>query len=233
MSYTYKLNIYTGLMDKVYRVAPDIVNPSVSLTSPQFGYYIMGESIWPINLAALTTKATYDIEKVEFSRWWSLINTVDPATPGGGTENYADAWPFTTNQTWQARVYDDHWLSANSNVWSIIFQNYLFRGMDGNDTIDEGQIEALEDSLAKASFPWVYSFASVLDEYKYFARPTRLWQPSDPTLDFTDNGTGFPIPFQLQSWAVAITNWFWFTEDYYVYRSVNKLWGAMVIKVQP
>jgi len=59
-----------------------------------------------------------------------------------------------------------------------------------------------------------------------------LGQPSDPTSDFKDNDSGFSIPFQLQG-TVAVTNSLGYTENYYVYRSVNILGGALNIRIQP
>ncbi len=233
MPYSYHLNIYTWLMDKVYEVAPTIVWPTITLTSPQAWQYVLWQSIWPVALNATTVKGTNNIQLVTFRRWGSDIHTINPATAWWWLETYSDTGPFTTAQIWQAYVEDITGLNALSNTVSITFENYFYRGMDPNTALWETEVEALENNTVKWTFPGVYAFASELWSYKYFGRPTRLWQPSDPTIDFIDNDTGFAIPFQLQAWVVSITNTYGFTENYYIYRSVNVLWWALNIRVQP
>lgn len=212
-------------------VVPD--SPLISLSSPESWAYVMWQSVWPIQLNATTTKMTNDIQSVTFKRWTSVINTINPAIVLWWLETYSDIWPFTTNQSWSSYVEDTAWLNSISNSVSINFANFFYRGMDPNTTIDETLIEWIENNSLTNTFPWIYSFSMELWSYKYFARPIRLWQPSDPTLDFIDNDTWFPIPFQLQAWVTSITNTHWFTEDYYVYRSVNVLWWILNIRIQP
>lgn len=224
---------FFSLVECVCWSAPAPTWPNVSLASPEAWTYVMWQSIWPINLNATTTKWDNDIQSVEFFRWSTSINTIDPATAWWAVETYADAGPFTSDQTWHALVTDVTWLSnVSNNIW-IHFSNYFYYGMSPNTTLTESDIIWLEDNTLRDNYTWVYALWAETWSYKYFARPTRLWQPSDPTVDFIDNDTNFPVPFQLQTGTISITNSYGFTEDYYVYRSVNVLGGAMNIRIQP
>lgn len=206
--------------------------PTIVLTSPAFNtIHILWTSVSPVDLTWTTTRGSVDIATVEFFRWATSIDLIDPAIALWWVETYTDTWSYTSNTSFTATVTDDN-LLTDSDTKTIMFGNYFYRWADPLWAITETEIEALENNTVKNTFPWVYAFGSELWSYKYFARPTRLWQPSDPTLDFIDNDTGFPIPFQLQ-WTVNVTNAYWYAEDYYVYRSVNVLWWALNIKVQP
>lgn len=206
----------------IWPVVP--VAPSITLASPQAGIYENGESVWPVVLNATVTPGTNPVTSIDFFNGATNIQS-------GLSTTATDTWPFTTDQTRHATATDGT-LTWTSNDVSISFLSKFYYGMDANTSIDETWVEALEYNQLKASFTGVYAFASVLSEYKYFARPVSLWQPSDETSDFKDNDTWLSIPFQLQG-TISITNTLWYTENYYVYRSVNILWWALNIQVQP
>lgn len=209
---------------------PWVVDPSAILASSEAWLYENGQSVWPIQLDASTTRGDNDIQSVVFRRWTTPINTIDPANPAGGLESYADVGPFTTSTNRSVYIEDNVWLNSLSNQISISFASLFFRGTNANASIAEPEVEALANNQLQTTYVGTYALASALGEYKYFSRPVSLWQVVDPTLNFIDDNTWFPIPFVLEN-TISITNSHWYTEMYHIYRSVNVLGGALNIRI--
>jgi len=228
-----QVNVY----DKVVAVSwgwsssppPPPVAPTISLVSPQAWQYEIWQSVWPIVLNATTVAGTSPIATVTYRRAWVGIFTNNSPIPTGGADTYTDLWPFTGDTTWNAVVSDGS-LSWSSNNVSITFARRIFFGADPALAPDEAIVEALEGSSLKTVFTGTYACPGELWAYKYIARPAVLGQVSDPTSDFKDASTMFPIPFNAPV-TVSVTNAYGLTQNYYVYRSVNVLGWAFNILV--
>lgn len=104
----------------------------------------------------------------------------------------------------------------------IQFVNHIYWGTNSNPDFSEGTVKSLDNE--ELSNDRERKFKAIANnEYIYFAYPKRLG-----TSDFMCNG--FSGGFQ-EPRVVAINNHSQFTEDYYVYRSTNKISGNFTFTV--
>lgn len=198
--------------------------PVITLASPQAWNYEEWQSIWPVTLNATTNPGTWaPITSVTFSRWGSVIHTVPAPVIWWGSESYVDAWPFTSNTTFQANVVSWSW-TDNSPQVRITFQPRVFRWFNPNASLTETEIESLNYNRLSWGRSGNYSFPdTVPSNYKYLCYPTRYWDLNLSSIPWpVQDPNWFDVPVNL-IWVVSLTNWFWFTEDYNVYRSVFQL----------
>ncbi len=202
--------------------------PSISLASPQAWNYEVWQSIGPVTLNANTAPGTWaPITAVSFFANGSNIHDVPTPIPGWWSEQYVDPTVYTTDTNFTATVTSWSGTTTSGSV-NIRFQFRIFRWFNPNTTINEAWIQWLNYDSLENNFPGLYSFTdAIIWQYKYFCYPASLWD-----LDLTPGTTyairdslNFPVPVQLQ-WTVPVTNSFWLTQNYNVYRSVNILWGT-------
>ena len=171
------------------------------------------------------------------------------ATPNvcekGGTENVLLQWIATgniqatkinntvvTGNTYTATVTDDttftlevfpeKGVSAVKTV-DVIFANHIFWGVSNSAAMDEGAVKALD--FTELSEQRARTFDVVPNrQYVYYAYPKRLGASVFMAEGFEG---GFTEPA-----TVAIDNHAGFTEDYYVYRTENKISGTTEITVR-
>lgn len=206
---------------------PVTTPPTISLSSPQSWNYEPGQTVWPVTLNATTTPWTWaPITSVVFREWWSPIHTVPSPQPNWWTEQYIDPTIYSADATFTSTVISGSG-TWNSNQVNIRFLNRVYRGFNGNTSIDEAWIEWLNYTQTSSNYPWIYNFTdSILGQYKYFCYPSALWD-----LDLTPwpnysikDSFWFLVPVQKQA-NVFVTNVYWASIEYNVYRSSNVLWG--------
>ena len=154
---------------------------------------------------------------------WDIYGDVDMITINGepvtGTsKTYANVREDTT---YNLSVKDTKGNTLNSSV-SVDFVNHLFWGVSDSPNQTEGAVKALDyTEMSDTRTRTIH--VSPSNEYIYYAYPKRLG-----TSEFRVNGFtgGFENPV-----TVAIDNHSGYTEDYYVYRSVNKISGTLDVEI--
>jgi hypothetical protein len=108
--------------------------------------------------------------------------------------------------------------------------NKIFYGLTTKtDTFIESDVQdLLYGSITDDSTQTWSSLTAGVNDYLLFAFPKR-WGINGTDYTFYDNGTGFAASFNAPE-TVSITNSEGWSEDFYVYRSVNKGLGTIVIR---
>ena len=163
----------------------------------------------------------------------------------GGTENVVLTWIITgnvsavkinntivTGNTYTVTVNNDtiftleafpeHGVSAVKEI-EVKFVNHIFWGVSESATMDEGAVKALD--FTELSDQRVREFTTNPNrQYIYYAYPKRLGASVFSAEGFEG---GFTEPA-----TVSIDNHSGYSEDYYVYRSENKISGTTLISVR-
>jgi len=106
---------------------------------------------------------------------------------------------------------------------------YASRVYSGNSTDSHlADLSSLVGVL-KANASGSYNFAAGAGVYKYIAIPAN-YATVNPDTGFIDTSTGFPVSFDTP-YSVLTTNGYGYEQNYNVYRSFNKLNGAITIRV--
>ena len=105
---------------------------------------------------------------------------------------------------------------------SITFVNHVYWGTSASPNATEGTVKALDSSDFADQRTRTFTVSPYL-EYIYYAYPKRLGTSEFMVNDFTG---GFEDPA-----VISIDNHSGFTEDYYVYRSANKLSSTFEVHV--
>ncbi|MEI7509978.1 MAG: hypothetical protein WCJ62_11000 [Flavobacterium sp.] len=150
----------------------------------------------------------------------------------------------TTNQ-WKATAIDTQSHVITSANATVVWYWNMYWGGSSNLTLNEGQIESLSNSQLKANQLADYVFTAV-DNYKYFCYPNTT-PFSSPTVatGFKDIATNIVVPMADNTddafysnvengWyygLVSVTNAQGITVYYRVYRTRNKVGGAITIRV--
>jgi hypothetical protein len=108
--------------------------------------------------------------------------------------------------------------------------NKIFYGLTTKtDTFLESDVQdLLYGAITDDSTQTWSSLTAETNDYLLFCFPKR-WGEKDTAYTFYDNGTGFGASFNAAE-TVSITNSEGWSEDFYVYRSVNKGLGTIVIR---
>ncbi|MDD2815445.1 MAG: hypothetical protein PHP00_06855 [Thiotrichaceae bacterium] len=126
----------------------------------------------------------------------------------------------------------DFTLSANSGAKTASRSaslTYASRVYSGNSTDSHlADLSGLTGVL-KANASGSYNFAAGVGVYKYIAIPAN-YATVNPDTGFIDTSTGFPVSFDTP-YSVLSTNGYGYEQNYNVYRSYNKLNGAITIRV--
>ena len=154
---------------------------------------------------------------------WDIYGDVDMITINGepvtGTsKTYANVREDTT---YNLSVTDTKGNTLNSSV-SVDFVNHLFWGVSDSPNQTEGTVKALDyTEMSDTRTRTIH--VSPSNEYIYYAYPKRLG-----TSEFRVNGFtgGFENPV-----TVSIDNHSGYSEDYYVYRSTNKINGTLDVEI--
>jgi len=118
-------------------------------------------------------------------------------------------------------------LELFGSYFTIEWQKRIFYGNETNNILNEIQLKGLSDSILSNSAERDYVFEADAGNYKNICVPDDL-----PYLTtFIDINTNFIVPFQ-DPYTVSITNDFGVNIVYNVYRSVNKLGGAITIRAK-
>lgn len=149
------------------------------------------------------------------------------ANDGSEQYNFATPIQFTTNSSYTWRI-EGATTEALPTLFNRDFtENAYWRkywGTNPNDTINGAQILALTSSNLDNNGLGTLSFDAADQEYKYLAVESSLTQPTV----FTDQDTGFNVAME-SPFTVSVTNSFGITTNYSVYRTTNKLGGAITI----
>lgn len=146
------------------------------------------------------------------------LNVSDKSKQIGGLSITFD----DNGKTWKLVATDHRGASANKTTSKIAFANNIYYGVgDVERGFDSAFVTSLSKTLQSAK---AYDFTvSPNNQYMYYAVPTRLG-----TVSFKVGGFegGFESPE-----TISVTNGSNYTEDYYVYRSTNKLAGDKSVDV--
>lgn len=145
--------------------------------------------------------------------------SLDVSTTGKVLSGLSITW--NNNKTWKLIVTDDRNAIAEKTV-SITFCNNIYYGVGSTEGgFDSAFVTGLSKKLQTAK---AYDFTvNPTAQYIYYAVPTRLG-----TVSFKVGGFegGFEAPE-----TVSVTNGSNYTENYYVYRSTNKITGSTTVDV--
>ena len=128
---------------------------------------------------------------------------------------------WDNNKTWKLDVTDDREATATKSV-SITFCNNIYYGVGSvTNGFDNTFVTGLAKRLQTAK---AYDFTvNPSAQYIYYAVPTRLGA-------VTFKVGGFEGGFEAPE-TVSVTNSSGYTENYYVYRSTNKITGSTTVDV--
>ncbi len=128
---------------------------------------------------------------------------------------------YKNNKTWTLKATDEENKTATRTT-SITFCNGIYYGTGSTESnFDSALVTSLSKRLQTTK---AYDFTvNPTNEYIYYAVPTRLG-----TVSFKVGG--FEGGFQSPE-TVSVTNSSGYTEDYYVYRSTNKITGSTTVDV--
>ena len=110
--------------------------------------------------------------------------------------------------------------------------NWHYRIHFGNsiaDVLDEADIKALTSSRLQASRTGTVSFPAEVATYKWVCYPVAYGR-ADPANQFVDTSTNLTVPM-AEPIVVSITNAYGHTADYYAYRTINRINGALNVRV--
>lgn len=145
--------------------------------------------------------------------------TIDVSTTSKAISGLSITWG--NNKTWTL-VATDNRKATFTKTTSITFCNGIYYGVG---TMERGFDSAFVTGLTKRlQTGKAYDFTvTPTDQYIYYAVPKRLG-----TVSFKVGGFegGFEVPE-----TVSVTNASNYTEDYYVYRSTNKITGSTAVDV--
>lgn len=127
-----------------------------------------------------------------------------------------------SNQEFTLTVSDAKGITDSKKV-SVTFSNYIYWGTDTSGLMTEGTVKGLDYSELTDQRTRNIS-TSPYGAYVYYSYPKRLGASIFSVSGFTG---GFTSPE-----TVVINNPSGYQEDYYVYRSVNKLTGSLEIVVK-
>lgn len=122
--------------------------------------------------------------------------------------------------------------SAISSVTKSAKPNWHYRIHFGNslsEILDESGVKGLSNSQLQGSRIGTLAFAASAGTYKWISYPVS-YGLADPDTKFIDAVTNLNVPMNDPS-VISITNAFGHTADYYAYRSVNKINGALSVRV--
>lgn len=120
--------------------------------------------------------------------------------------------------------------TAGSKIASrTVSITYASRVYSGNSTDSALADMASLANVLKPNAGGTYSFAAGVGVYKYIAIPSD-YAAINPDTGFIDASTGFPVSFELP-YVITLTNAYGYVQDYNVYRSYNKLNGAINIRI--
>ena len=144
---------------------------------------------------------------------------IDKTTTSKTISGLSITW--NNNKTWTLKATDERGAS-DTETTSITFCNGIYYGV-GNQVsgFDSSFVTKLNKTLRTHK---AYDFTvNPTDQYIYYAVPKRLG-----TVLFKVGGFegGFEVPE-----TVSVTNSSGYTEDYYVYRSTNKITGSVAVDV--
>ena len=145
--------------------------------------------------------------------------TVDVTTTSKAINGLSITWD--SNKTWTLEATDDREVT-DTKTTAITFCNNIYYGVG---TVESGFNSAFVTGLSKKlQTAKAYDFTvSPTNQYIYYAVPERLG-----TVTFKVGGFegGFEVPE-----IVSVTNSSNYTENYYVYRSTNKITGSTFVDV--
>jgi len=105
----------------------------------------------------------------------------------------------------------------------------IYYGNDVADTMDEAGIHALANSRLQGVRAGTVAFPAEDGTYKWVCYPT-AYGFADPATKFIDTVTNLNVPME-DPITVTVTNVHGHTADYYAYRSINKINGALNVRV--
>jgi hypothetical protein len=162
----------TGLKDTIDKILNiTYAPPTISLSaSPAQSIREKGTVVPSVNLSATTTKLSNNILRVFFYRAGVLINTIDPATPGGAVETYTSSTPFSDTMTFTAQVEDGaSTVNSNTVTYNFVYPYYYGARPPGATA---AQIAALTKLVIAQTRPQTRSFTAAGGDVFYFAYPS-------------------------------------------------------------
>ena len=175
--------------------------PGISVTSASIDSSSDPGSVYPINLISPFTNA-------------SAIGSVSYPTTSGGTVTFT----ATANST----------SGSGSASRSLSFLNYFYSGVSSNSNVDATGLTSLGSvtkELRSNNNGDSFTANAADGEYIYYAYPSKYGESEFSVGNFPG---GFEL---LHGGAVSHTNESGFTEDYFIYKTINTGLGNTVVSV--
>lgn len=129
---------------------------------------------------------------------------------------------FTSNKTWTLKATDERGTTATKTA-TLSFLNGVYYGALEEPLIYDSEFVLRLTKNLRSSKLTSFSVNAGIDEYIYYCLPKRMG-----TCSF--NVGGFDGGFSLID-TISFTNASGYTEDYYIYRSVNSSLGQTTVTV--
>jgi hypothetical protein len=111
------------------------IAPSVSFSSSSSLIQELGTSLASVQLNVGITKKSDNIEKIEYYRGSTLLNTNSSPSTSGGNDSYTDTNIVNSNTTYSVKVYDSKPnIVSNSISFNYIYPMYIGNVDDLNPT---------------------------------------------------------------------------------------------------
>jgi hypothetical protein len=163
--------------------------------------------------------------EVELSEnnWQTLAENL--SNDGQELVNIGELWNFETETTKRFRIVGVNAANAEfSRTLSLAWQGRIYWGTSESTSLTQTDIKALESSILSATRLGQYPFAA--GGYKYIAYPATMGEQNPNRM--IDPLTNFNAPM-VNLGVVNVTNAYGVTIPYRVYRSFNKMGGAVNI----
>jgi hypothetical protein len=132
------------------------IAPSVSFSSSSSLIQELGTSLASVQLNVGITKKSDDIEKIEYYRGSTLLNTNSSPNTSGGNDSYTDTNIINSNTTYSVKVYDSKPNIVSSSI-NFMFVHAFFVGTMATLTPIESDILSLT-KMVKVKSDTLYSF---------------------------------------------------------------------------
>jgi|688.fasta_scaffold155345_3 hypothetical protein len=239
---------YDELFENIYApyVNPSFATFSITQTTPiEVGTTISGSKQFSWTFLTGVNVSANSVSIIDFTNGNTVLASgVSKVSPQNVNIGSVQKTTSTINQ-WKATAIDTQSNVITSTNATVTWYWKMYWGGSLNTTLNEAQIESLSDFGLKANQLGDYVFTAV-DNYKYFCYPdtTPFSSPTTAT-GFKDIATNIQVPMADSTddafyinvengWyygLVSVTNAQGVTEDYRVYRTRNKVGGAITIRV--
>ena len=153
-----------------------------------------------------------------------MLNSATQQNKTSGAKEYIKTGGFVSGDLWTLVVSDGH--TTVSSTITLSFINKVYYGASSSTTVTDELIQGLENELRSSAKSFI-SVSATEDQYIYYAHPTSYGK-----VTFKDEDEGFQYGFVLVGDSYSFKNALGYTENYYVYRSAQKISGTSNITIK-